>query len=175
MNATEKKILKEQEMLNATGEYATIGPETGKVLHALIKAKRPKNVLEVGTSIGYSTLWMASALPKGSKLITLDYWEERLEIAESYFKRSKLSVEVVQGDALKTIPKLKKKFDVLFLDATKKDYLKYLRRTKLNKNALIIADNTISHKDKMKDFLKYAEKRGAQTINIGAGLTFFTV
>ena len=72
MNNTNKRILKELEAKNKTGKYALVSRETGKLLHALIKSKKPKNVLEVGTSLGYSAIWIASALPKGSKLTCID-------------------------------------------------------------------------------------------------------
>jgi len=184
MNKTIETILKEQEKLNAAERHATINRETGQFIHTLIKIKNPKSVLEVGTSIGYSAVWIASALSKGSKLICIDRWHERAAIAQKFFKRSKLPITLIEGDALEVIPTLKTKFDVVFLDATKKDYLNYLKATKLNKNALIIADNTLSYSPdskmrnseiKMKDFLDYARKSGAITLNVGSGITLFTL
>ena len=175
MNKVIETILNEQEKLNKEGHFATINRETGQLLNALIKAKNPKNVLEVGTSIGYSAVWIASALKKGSKLTCIDHWPERAHIAKQFFKRSKLPITLKEGDALKIIPTLKTKFDVLFIDATKKDYLKYLKAAKLNKNAVVIADNTISHQGKMKDFLDFANKKGAITLNVGSGITILTL
>ncbi len=184
MNKVIEKILIEQEKLNAEGHFATINRETGQVLHVLIKAKNPKNVLEVGTSIGYSAIWIASALKKGSKLTCIDHWPERIHIAKQFFKRSKLPITLMEGDALQIIPKLKTKFDVVFIDATKKDYLKYLKAAKLSKNALVIADNTLSYSPdskmknaelKMKDFLDYVNKKGAITLNVGSGITVVTL
>ena len=169
-----ERILKEQEKSNVNNRFATVNRETGRLLHLLVKIKNPKNILEVGTSIGYSTIWMASALSKGAKLTTLEHSPDRSEIAEKFFKRSKLNIRLIQGDSLKMIPKLKEKFDVIFLDATKSQYLRYLKAARLNKNALIIADNSISHELKMKDFLDYANKKGAVTLNIGSGITVLT-
>ncbi len=167
------RILKEQENLNKGRKFSIISRKTGKLLHKLIKNKNPKNVLEIGTSIGYSSLWIASALDAG-RLITIEKWKERAEIAASFFKKAKLNIKLIEGDAFDIVPKLKTKFDVVFLDATKKDYLNYLKKVKLNKNALVIADNTVSHRKKMKDFLDYAEKRNAKLFNPGSGITVFS-
>lgn len=169
-----EKILKEQEKLNVNNRFATVNRETGKLLHLLAKIKNPKNVLEVGTSIGYSTIWLASALNKNSRLTTIEYRSERAVVAEKFFKRSKLNIKLIQGDALEVIPKLKERFDIVFLDATKSQYLRYLKAAKLSKNALIIADNSISHELKMQDFLNHVNKKGAITLNIGSGITILT-
>ncbi len=174
MNKDIDKILKEQEKLNAGGRFAVVPRETGRLLHLLIKIKNPKKVLEVGTSLGYSSIWIASALKKGAQLITLEKWPERVALAKKFFKKSKLNIKLIEGDALKIIPQLNKTFDIVFLDATKSEYLQYLKKVKLNKNALIIADNTISHAFKMQDFLSYVTQRGAVTLNIGSGVTLWT-
>lgn len=176
---TIESVLKQQEKLNVENKFSTINRETGNLLCLLIKLKNPKNVLEIGTSIGYSSVWIASKLSKNAKLITLERWHERAEIAKKFFKKAKLNINLIEGDALQIIPRLKLKFDAVFIDATKKEYLAYLKKIikykKLNKNALIIADNTISHAHKMQDFLKYADKKKSTTINIGKGLTFFRI
>jgi predicted O-methyltransferase YrrM len=165
-----QKILREQEKLNREGQFATISRETGEILHLLVKLKNPKNVLEVGTSIGYSAIWIASALKKGS-LTCIDHWPERIHIAKSFFNRAKLPIKLIEGNALDVIPGLKTKFDMVFLDATKSEYLNYLKKVRLNKGALVIADNTISHASKMQDFLDYVGRRGAITLPIGSGIT----
>ena len=189
MNESIRTILKEQEILNDNGKYATINKETGEIIHKLIKEKNPKVVLEIGTSIGYSGIWIASALISDSKLICIDRWKERAEIARNFFEKSKLNITLVEGNALEVIPKLNEVFDAIFLDATKSEYMKYLNllieSNKLGKNALIIADNTlerkgipdktISHKERMAEFMAFAEKHNAKTLEIGSGLTYFTL
>jgi len=184
MNKVIKDILKEQELINVNGinqkgNYKIVDRKTGELLHTFIKAKNPKNVLEIGTSIGHSGIWIASALNKGAKLITLDRWNERFEKALIFFKKSKLNIKFFEGNALDLIPKLNVKFDAVFLDATKSEYLKYLellmKHKKLKKGVLVMADNTISHADKMKDFIEFAKTNDAVTIDTEAGLTVFVI
>jgi predicted O-methyltransferase YrrM len=174
MNKRIEAILREQEKLNKDNLFATVNRETGKLLHLFIKAKNPKTVLEVGTSIGYSTIWIASALSKDARLITLEKWPERSDLAEKFFKKAKLPIELVEGDALETIPKLKRKFDIVFIDATKSQYLQYLKKVKLKKHALIIADNAISHASKMQDFLEYVKKQGGVILDVGSGIALLS-
>ncbi len=174
-----ENILKEQEKLDEKGKFSIISMETGNFIHLLIKRKNPKKVLEIGTSVGYSSIWIASALNKNAELITIERWPERAELAKKFFKRSKLPIRLVEGDALNLIPKLKMKLDAVFIDATKSEYLNYLnsliKNKKLNKNALIIADNTISHAAKMRNFLNFSDKKNAVTAEIGKGISFFKV
>ncbi len=175
MNPQINEALVEQEILNEKEKHSTIDRETGELISKLIKSKKPKFVLEVGTSIGYSGIWIASSLEEGAKLITIDRWKERQEKAKEFFKKAGLfNVDFLYGDAIEIIPKLDELFDVVFLDATKAEYLKCLNLVKLNKSALIIADNTISHKEKMKDFLDFAKEHNAVTVNTKKGLTYFT-
>ncbi len=170
-------ILKKQEKLNKGGKFSTINRETGHFINLLIKMRDPKKVLEIGTSIGYSSIWIASSLNKNAELITLERWPERAEIAKKFFRQANLPIIPIEGDAIEVIPKLRTKFDAVFIDAAKADYLKYLHllilNKKLNKHTLIIADNTVSHASKMQDFLKFAEKKKAITAEIGKGVTFF--
>lgn len=173
MNEKIKKILEEQERLDAYGSYAVISRETGRFFNLLMQMKKPKAILEVGTSIGYSTVWLASASPKDSKVVTIERWLDRADIAEKFFKRAKLNIRLIRGDAMKVMPKAR--FDVVFLDGTKSEYLRYLKKVNLNKHALIIADNTVSHESKMEDFLRFAKKHGGVNVPIGKGVTLLYV
>ena len=171
-----ESILKEQEKLDKNGRFSVVNRETGRFIYFLIKAKNPKNVLEIGTSIGYSSLWIASALSRKSKLITLERWPERAQIAKKFFRKSKLNIKLIEGDALNLIPNINSKFDAVFIDAAKADYMNYLKLLikckKLRKHTLIVADNTVSHARKMQDFLDFADKNNAVTAEIGKGVFF---
>lgn len=166
-----KRVLEEQEMLDKANKSFIIERESGILLNLLMKIKKPKNVLEIGASIGYSSIWIAFALGKEANFITIEKRKERAEKAKMFFRKAGLKINLIEGDALKIMPKIK--FDAVFIDGVKCKYLEYLKKIRLNKNALVIADNTISHAGKMNDFLDYAGKKGAVTLNIGDGLTLF--
>lgn len=103
------KILEQQEKLNKNNKFSAINKETGHFIHLLIKMKRPKNVLEIGTSIGYSSLWIASALKRNSKLITIEKWKERANIARKFFKKAKLPIKTCRRRGFNTNSHVKNK------------------------------------------------------------------
>ena len=135
-----------------------ISRETGEFLHNLIKQFKPQNILEVGTSNGYSTIWLASAAKEFGKVTTIEIDENKIKLAKENFKKANLdNIHLVYGNALKIIPELNEEFDFVFLDAVKKDYLKYLKSIKLSKGAIITAHNVVSHKNKMLDYLEFVK------------------
>jgi predicted O-methyltransferase YrrM len=159
--------------------YWNVGPETGQFLNLLIKSAGSKTVLEIGTSNGYSGIWMAEALveTKGHLYTIESHKKERFGLATENFKKANLSKIITQilGHAPEAIPKIPKKFDLIFLDATKYEYPDYLKaltnRTK--KGSIIIADNITSHEKELKPFLKQAHSLKNFTsfkLNIGKGL-----
>lgn len=153
-------------------KYWNISEETGQFLAFLIKITQKKSVLEIGTSNGYSATWLAKY---AEKVITIDKRDDWYQEATINLKDYK-NIKLIYGDALEIIPTLKEKFDLVFIDATKNEYFKYFNAIKplLNKNALIIADNTISHKDKMEDFLEEIKKYNTIELEIGKGLSITT-
>ena len=123
--------------------------ETGRLLAALCRALDPL-VLEVGTAIGYSTLHMAEQLDHG-RVVTLERDPARAAQARDFLSRAGVAdrVELVEGDANETIPALDGPFDVLFVDATKTEYRRYieLAEPKLTDRALMIVDNLLMSGD----------------------------
>ena len=119
--------------------------ETGRLLAVLCGVLDPV-VLEVGTAIGYSTLHMAKQLRNG-RVVTLERDPERAAQARSYLERGGVSdrVELVEGDALETLPGLDGPFDLLFVDASKGEYARYieLAQPKLSERALMVVDNLL--------------------------------
>jgi len=166
------KLLKEIENYNKDNFQIALEKDSAKLLYLLAKIKKVKNALEIGTGIGYSTIHLGSSC---KKVVSIDKDKGNLEIAWKLIKKNSLrNINIIEGDALIEIPKLKDKFDLLFIDGTKREYLNYLKLAlpKLNKNALIIADNTVSHKEKMKDFLDYVNKKFYTVeLNIGRGMS----
>src|SRR5215207_10373017 len=119
--------------------------ETGRLLAVLCRVLDPV-VLEVGTAIGYSTLHMAEQLERG-RVVTLERDPERAAQAGSYLERGGVAdrVEIVEGDALETLPRLDGPFDLLFVDASKGEYARYieLAEPKLAERALMVVDNLL--------------------------------
>jgi predicted O-methyltransferase YrrM len=119
--------------------------ETGRLLAVLCRVLDPV-VLEVGTAIGYSTLHMAQELENG-RVVTLERDPERAAQARDYLERAGVAerVEMVEGDALETLPGLDGPFDLLFVDASKGEYARYieLARPKLSERALMVVDNLL--------------------------------
>ena len=123
------------------------GPLQGRFLSLLAKLLSPKRILEVGTFTGYATLCLAEGLPKEGIIDTLDKNEELVDFQRSYFDRSPWGNQIHQhlGNALDIIPQLNSTYDLIFLDADKKNYLNYLPLLlpKLNSGGLLLSDNVL--------------------------------
>ncbi|OGD99495.1 hypothetical protein A2W45_04130, partial [Candidatus Curtissbacteria bacterium RIFCSPHIGHO2_12_41_11] len=138
-----------------------IGRVKGQVLVRIVESENPQRILEIGTLVGYSAILMAKHLPKGAKIVSIEVdknsaSQARKNIAEAQLEEK---IELIVGDARREIKKLKEKFDVLFLDAAKEQYLK-LAEPKLKEGAIVVADNVKIFKDDMADFLEYVRQSG---------------
>jgi predicted O-methyltransferase YrrM len=129
-----------------------VAPTTGAFLYAVCAPQTDCEVLEIGGSYGYSTIWLAAAARiLGGRVLSLELDPHRAEVWTANIEEAGLAdwADVVVGDALETLPELDDVFDVVFLDAEKELYepLFALARTKLETGALVIADNVLSHAD----------------------------
>ncbi len=119
----------------------------GRVLSLLSKIIHPKNILEIGTYTGYSALCLAEGIQKDGQLHTIDVNEELLEIQRTYFDKSGFGNQMVQhlGNALEIIPKLALTFDLVFIDAEKKEYSQYFEAViqKMRPGGVILSDNVL--------------------------------
>lgn len=115
---------------------------TGKLLYFIIKIKEPKNVLEIGTGSGYSSLWIYKGLPQSSCLITLERDKKRYLEAEKLF-RNYPGIELINIDAFDYFKKVPGHYDFVFLDAQKRDYLSFLNilRDRINSGGILFVDN----------------------------------
>lgn len=128
-----------------------VAPNQGKLLHLLARAMGARRILEVGTLGGYSTIWLARALPEGGRMVTLEFEPRHAEVARANLARAGLAdrVEVRVGRAIDSMPGLLDEglapFDLVFIDADKEGYPGYLewslRLTR--KGSLIVADNVV--------------------------------
>ena len=141
-------------------EFWNIPRKTGILINTFIKMMNIKNVLEIGTSNGYSGLWITKALKQtGGKLTTIEYYEKRQSVAMANFEKCGVAdiVRPLQGSACDILESLSpnEKFDFVFIDANKREYVKYFELVKphLTEKALIIADNITSHAEKVQTFI----------------------
>ncbi len=123
------------------------GKYQGQMLSFLSKLLRPKRILEIGTFTGYSGICLASGLSEDGKMITIDINEEHYDDVNTFFEKSGLSdkIDYQIGNALEIIPTLAGTFDIIFLDADKKNYVNYLPLliSKMHKGSLLITDNVL--------------------------------
>jgi predicted O-methyltransferase YrrM len=119
----------------------------GRLLSIISKLIKPKKVLEIGTYTGYSAICIAEGMNKNGIIHTIDKNEELNNIQKKYFKKSGLENNIIQynGCALDIIPKIEEKFDLIFIDADKENYINYFNLVidKLNNNGVILADNVL--------------------------------
>lgn len=144
----EKKILDVLDDMykNQSRGMMNVPPEDGRFLRLLTEATNAKHVVEIGTSNGYSGIWILLALRStGGKLTTYEIDARRASLARENFKRAGVDhlVTLVEGDAHEEVPKLKETIDILFLDADKEGYIDYLNKLLplVRPGGLIIAHN----------------------------------
>jgi len=142
----EKEILSILDDILARQRYRNVPPQDGRLLRLLAESMNAKNVVEIGTSTGYSGIWFGMALQKtGGKLTTYEIDAQRAATARANFKRAGLAdiVTLVEGDAHEKVTSLKDPIDILFLDADKQGYIDYLNKLLplIRPGGLVIAHN----------------------------------
>ena len=119
----------------------------GRVLSMLSKLIRPLNILEIGTYTGYSALCLCEGMQENGQLHTIDIKEELIDFQREHFDKSPWGNQIVQhlGEAVAIIPTIELKFDLVFIDADKENYLNYfeLILPKMNKGGVILSDNVL--------------------------------
>lgn len=141
----------EQSIAEAGIPPISVSPNQGKFLHILASLCKARKVLEIGTLAGYSTIWLARALPKDGKLVSLEFDPKHAEVAQKNIARAGLDtiVDIRVGKALDTLPQLEAEgagpFDMIFIDADKPPYKEYFEwaLTLSRPGTLIVADNVI--------------------------------
>jgi len=119
----------------------------GRVLSMLSKLIRPVNILEIGTFTGYAALCLCEGMQQNGQLHTIDIKEELVDFQRKYFDKSPWGKQITQhlGEAIAIIPTLEMKFDLVFIDADKENYLNYfeLILPKMNQGGIILSDNVL--------------------------------
>lgn len=124
-----------------------VGPAVGRVLHQLALISGAKNVFELGSAIGYSTIWWAKAVGKDGQVTYTDSDHKNANEARGYFEKAGLAdrIAIKVGDALELLSEEKKEFDIIFCDIDKEDYPRALRLAlpRIRKGGLLVADNVL--------------------------------
>ena len=141
------KDLNKETYLKVLNPRMLSGHIQGRFLSIITKLIKPKKILEIGTYTGYSAICMAEGLIENGIIHTIDINEELVSIQNKYFAKSKCNNSIIQhvGDARSIIKSINEKFDLVFLDADKENYIEYydLVIEKVKKGGLIIADNVL--------------------------------
>ena len=177
-DSTTETVLKNLE--KTQDDFWNIARETGNFLNLIIKTANIKNAYEVGTSNGYSGIWLAKGLVEtGGHLTTIEFYEKRLIPAKENFKMCGLSdiITVKQGSAIEILEEIPEKevIDFAFIDANKGQYLDYFKilDNHIKRGGIITADNVTSHSQKVKPFLDAIfgnPKYQSEILDLPAGL-----
>ncbi|TFZ40686.1 O-methyltransferase [Soehngenia longivitae] len=153
INYIQSLYSEESKFLNELRTYANINKipilqkETAQLLKVLLKMIKPKEILEIGTAIGYSSILMAHSLNLQCKITTIELDPLLVDIAINNINNANLSnnIQVIEGDAISVLPLLTKKYDLIFIDANKSRYKEYFDMGKdmLNNGGVIISDNVL--------------------------------
>lgn len=141
------EVLAEMEAEATRRNIPIVGPAVGRILYQLASMIGAKAIFEMGSAIGYSTIWWARAVGDGGRVVYTDGDLKNATQARSYFQRAGVSerIELKTGDALELLSEQKQQFDIIFNDVDKEDYPRVLRLAvpKLRKGGLFVTDNVL--------------------------------
>ncbi len=165
-----RETARPRRMLNIT-------PGTGRLLWILVRLARPRRILEVGTSNGYSTIWLADAArAAGARVVSLEANPDKARLARENLARAGADgvVDIVEGPAKETLPQLAGPFEIVFLDADRESYVAYLEAVlpKMPAGALLVADNAVSHAGELAEYsarIKAHPDLFSVTVPVGKG------
>jgi predicted O-methyltransferase YrrM len=149
-----------------------IDAEVGGLLRVIVEATGATRILEIGTCIGYSGIWLAGALPPGGHLFTMEMDADRARVARDNFARAGLSdrVSVMQGDAQLLLAKVSGPFDLIFQDSNKQLYLPMLDRLVelLRPSGVLVTDNVLWDGEVVPGFVEHPRRKIEDTRAIAA-------
>lgn len=143
------ELVKSMEEFAANNRVPVLDWKSIEFVEQLVMISRPERVLEIGTAIAYSSIRIARRLRKRSRLYTIEFSADNIKLAKENIRKADLQdkIRLVEGNALEVMPQFKKKFDLIFLDADKEDYLNLLDLSVplLKKRGIIVVDNLLWH------------------------------
>ena len=159
--------------LNELEQYAretnvpVIRPQMQSFLKLLLSMKQPERILEVGTAIGFSALFMSEYGRAGCQITTIENYEKRIPIARENFRKAgkEASIMLLEGDAIEILKTLQEPYDMIFMDAAKGQYIHFLPDVMrlLKKGGILVSDNVLQDGDVMES--RYAVTRRNRTIH----------
>ena len=167
-----------ERFITTVDDALSIPHEAGEFLHGIILATGAKRAVEIGTSYGYSAMWIASALVEnGGKLITIDQEARKSKAARTNLEAAGLAdcVELRTGRALDVLEALRGPIDFVFNDADKENCRTYvdMLAPKLVDRAVVVTDNTITHAEQLAGFMKWVRGRSdfySTSVTVGNGM-----
>lgn len=161
------EFLNEIEDLCRKTNVPVIRPQMQSLLKMLLAANRPGKILEVGTAIGFSALFMSQYGPEGCRVTTIEKYEKRIPLAKENFRRAgkENAIILLEGDAVKILPGLKEEYDFIFMDAAKGQYLGFLPDVLrlLRTGGILVSDNVLQDGDIIES--RFAVTRRNRTIH----------
>ena len=144
-----------------------IRKEMGNLLKVLLELKRPQNILEVGTAVGYSSILMSENMPENCHITTIENYDKRIPIAKENFKRAGKEdvITLIEGDATQVLTELDGPYDFIFMDAAKGQYINFLPDILrlMPAGGLLISDNILQEGELVES--RYAVTRRNRTIH----------
>ena len=142
-----KDFLIRMEVYAEENHVPIVEPEVAQLIKVLLKSKQAKTILEIGTAIGYSALLMCDALDGKCHITTIERREDMVQLASEFISDSKYkdSIKIIHGDANQVLDDISEKFDLIFMDAAKGQYMEFFNKSMdlLNPGGIIIADNVL--------------------------------
>lgn len=167
MNADEQGIIGQIEEEALQDGVPIIRKETKEWMKTMLLIQQPCQVLEVGTAVGFSAIYMSQFLPKGGHITTIEKWEPRIEKAKENFKRADKEdcITLLEGDAVDILKELQGSYDLIFMDAAKGQYIHFLPDVirLLRKGGVLISDNVLQDGEILDS--KYVVERRNRTIH----------
>ena len=158
------RVLRDIEKMSQKKFLPVVGPRRGKILVEVVRKVKPKRVLEIGTLIGYSAILMGKELGSDAHIIAIEIHTGEAAMAEENIRKAEIkpTVDVLVGNALKILPRIEGEFDMVFIDANKREYRDYLRliEDNLHKGSVLVVDNAGILADEMSDYLDYVRSSG---------------
>ncbi len=167
MNLDDEGILRDIELEALREEVPIIRKETKEWIKTMLLIKKPVRVLEVGTAVGFSAIYMSRFIPKEGCITTIEKWEPRIEKAKENFKRAGVEDRIIllEGDAADILKELQGSFDFVFMDAAKGQYIHFLPDVVrlLETGGILISDNVLQDGEVLDS--KYVVSRRNRTIH----------